>query len=66
MKYEIKLSHKDYLLLLDTLTEACKSATDIKSIMRLSSQNQCKCMCFTLSRTSARFALLKRSRVPTR
>lgn len=35
MKYEIELNHKDYLLLLDTLTEACKSVTDIKSIMRL-------------------------------
>ena len=34
-KYEIKLNHNDYILLLDTLTEACKSATDIKSIMRL-------------------------------
>lgn len=35
MKYEIELNHKDYLLLLDTLLEACKSATDLKTLMRL-------------------------------
>ena len=35
MKYEIELNHKDYLLLLDTLLEACKTATDLKSLIRL-------------------------------
>lgn len=35
MKYEIELNQKDYLLLLDTLLEACKSATDLKTLIRL-------------------------------
>lgn len=35
MKCEIELNHKEYLLLLDILLEACKSATDLKTLMRL-------------------------------
>ena len=35
MKYEIELNHKDYLLLLDVLSDACKSAADIKLLLRL-------------------------------
>ena len=34
MKYEIELNHKDYLLLLDVLSDACKSATGLK-LLRL-------------------------------